>query len=279
MGTPYHLQSPRTIVNKLMNRKQLPLALPQLPPVDPSKVIEQPPELPQLPPVDPSNKQPPAQLVDPSKITEQPQAMRQPARAPSKIILQPRHRTSPAMWCAAIICFAFNILLIVAGVVILIIFLAVKPRPPSFDTANAILNSIYVDSPAPYFNNDMTLVANISNPNQKIDLVFRSATIELFFQDRPMAVQALPPFLQRHGQSQVLNMHLVSSRVLLPPEVAVKMVNQVRSNRVVYTIKGTFKVEARFGFGHYSYWMYTICEMELTAPPCGVLVARRCRTK
>jgi len=262
-----------------MNRKQLPLALPQPPPVDPSKVIEQPPELPQLPPVDPSNEQPPAQLVDPSKITEQPQAMRQPARAPSKIILQPRHRTSPAMWCAAIVCFAFSILLIVAGVVILIIFLAVKPRPPSFDTANAILNSIYVDSPAPYFNNDMTLVANISNPNKKIDLVFRSATIELFFQDRPMAVQALPPFLQRRGQSQVLNMHLVSSRVLLPPEVAVKMVNQVRSNRVVYTIKGTFKVEARFGFGHYSYWMYTICEMELTAPPCGVLVARRCRTK
>lgn len=183
------------------------------------------------------------------------------------------------MWCAAIVCFAFSVLLIVAGVVILIIFLAVKPRPPSFDTANAVLNSIYVDSPAPYFNNDMTLVANISNPNQKIDLVFRSATIELFFQDRPMAVQALPPFLQRRRQSQVLNMHLVSSRVLLPPEVAVKMVNQVRSNRVVYTIRGAFKVEARFGFGHYSYWMYTICQLELTAPPSGVLVARRCRTR
>jgi len=266
-----------------MNRKQLPLALPQPPPVDPSKVIEQPPALPRSPLVDQSNEQPPvlpqSQPVDPPKITEQPRALRQPSRAPSKIILQPRHRTSPAMWCAAIVCFAFSILLIVAGVVILIIFLAVKPRPPSFDTANAILNSIYVDSPAPYFNNDMTLVANISNPNQKIDLVFRSATIELFFQDRPMAVQALPPFLQRRGQFQVLNMHLVSSRVLLPPEMAVKMVNQVRSNRVVYTIKGAFKVEARFGFGHYSYWMYTICELELTAPPCGVLVARRCRTK
>ncbi|XP_062195782.1 NDR1/HIN1-like protein 6 [Phragmites australis] len=231
MGTPYHFQSPRTIMNKIINMKQQPPALPQPPPP-----------------------------------------------APTKIILQPRHRTTPAMWCAAIVCFAFSILLIVAGVVILIVFLAVKPRAPSFDLANASLNSVYIDSPA-YFNGDMTFVANISNPNQKIDMVFRSATVELFFKDRPMASQALPPFAQRRGQSRVLNVHMVSSRVLLPPEVAMELVNQVRSNRVVYTIRSAFKVEARFWFGHYSYWMYTICELELTAPPCGVVAARRCRTK
>ncbi|PAN35980.1 hypothetical protein PAHAL_6G248500 [Panicum hallii] len=247
MGTPYHLQSPRTILARLVNMRQLPPGLP--PPPPPSKTVRQPEVLPQ----------------------------RLPA-APSKIILQPRDRTSPAMWFAAIVCFVFSIILIVAGVVILIVFLAVKPRAPSFDTANASLNSVYIDSPA-YFNGDMTLVANFSNPNQKIDVVFRSATVELFFRDRPMAVQVLPPFAQRRGQFQVVNLHMVSSRVLLPPEVAMELVNQVRSNRVVYTIRGAFKVEARFWFSHYSYWMNTICELELTAPPCGVLVARRCRTK
>lgn len=182
------------------------------------------------------------------------------------------------MWCAAIVCFAFSITLIVAGIAILIVFLAIKPKPPMFDTANASLNSVYVDSPA-YFNGDMAFVVNISNPNQKIDMVFRSAVVELLFRDRPMAVQALPPFMQRRGQYQVLNVHMVASRVLLPPEVAVELVNQVRSNRVVYTIRGKFRVEARFWFGHYKYWMYTVCELELTAPPSGVLVARRCTTK
>ncbi|KAL6859045.1 hypothetical protein ACP4OV_018047 [Aristida adscensionis] len=231
MGTPYHLQSPKTILTRLMNMKH------------------QPPGL--LPP---------------------------PPPPPPKIILQPRHRTTPAMWCAAIVCFAFSILLIVAGVVILIVYLVVKPRAPSFDAPNATLSNIYIGSPA-YFNGDMTFVANISNPNQRIDMVFRSATVELFFRDRLMAVQALPPFLQRRGQFQVLNVHMVSSQVVLPPEVAVELVNQVRSNRVVYTIRGAFKVEARFWFGHYTYWMYAICELELTAPPSGVLVARRCRTK
>ncbi|CAO2162908.1 unnamed protein product [Urochloa humidicola] len=251
MGTPYHLQSPRTILSKLVNMRHLPPGLPAPPPVPepPSKTIRQPEVLPQ----------------------------RLPA-APSKIILQPRDRTSPAMWFAAIVCFAFSIILIVAGVVILIVFLAVKPKAPSFDTANASLNSVYIDSPA-YFNGDMMLAVNFTNPNQKIDVVFRSATVELFFQNRPMAVLALPPFAQRRGQSQVLNLHVVSSRVLLPPEVAMELVNQVRSNRVVYTIRGAFKVEARVWFSHYSYWMNTICELELTAPPSGVLVARRCRTK
>ncbi|WVZ92360.1 hypothetical protein U9M48_038433 [Paspalum notatum var. saurae] len=256
-GGADHLQSPRTIITRLINMKQLPPALTEPPPV-PS---------PQPSPVDPSKTSPP------------PQALQQPPPAPSKIILKPRHRTSPAMWCAAIVCFAFSILLIVAGVVILIVFLSLRPRAPSFDAANAVLNSIYMDSPAPYFNDDMTLVANISNPNQKIDVVFRSGTIELFFQDRPMVAQALPPFALRRGQFQVVNMHMVSSRVLLPPEVAVKMVDQVRSNRVQYTVQTAFKVEARFSLGHYTYWMYTVCELELTSPPSGVLVARRCTAK
>jgi hypothetical protein len=218
--------------------------------------------------------QPPA-LPQPSPSPPPPPVTPPP---PSKIILKPRHRISPAMWCAAIVCYAFSITLIVAGVAILIIFLAVKPRSPAFDAANASLSSVYVDSPA-YFNGDMTLVANISNPNQKIDMVFRSAVIKLLFRDRPMAAQALPPFMQRRGQYQVLNVHMVSSRVLLPPEVAVELVNQVRSNKVVYTIRAKFHVEARFWFGHYTYWMNTVCELALTAPPSGVLVARRCRTK
>ncbi|KAF0909134.1 hypothetical protein E2562_031636 [Oryza meyeriana var. granulata] len=182
------------------------------------------------------------------------------------------------MWCAAIVCFAFSVLLIVAGVVILIVFLAVKPRAPSFDTANATLNAVYVGSPA-YVNGDMTLVANVSNPNQKMDVVFRSAAVELFFGGRRMAAQALPPFAQRRGQSQIINVHMVSSQVVLPPELAVEMVNQMRSNRVVYTIRGTFKVQAKLWFWHYSYWMSALCDLELTAPPCGVLVARRCSTR
>ncbi|XP_052165462.1 uncharacterized protein LOC127782339 [Oryza glaberrima] len=233
MATPYHVQSPRSILLKMIATKQQPPALPPPPP-------------------------------------------------PPKLILQPRQRTSPAMWCAAIVCFAFSLLLIAAGAVILVVFLAVRPRAPSFDAAGATLNAVYVGStsPAPYVNGDMTVAANVSNPNQKMDVVFRSAAVELFFGGRRMAAQALPaPFVQRRGQSQIISVHMVSSQVALPPELAVAMVNQVRSNRVVYTIRGTFKVQAKLWFWHYTYSMSALCDLELTAPPCGVLVARRCITR
>lgn len=226
MGTPYHLQSPRTIVTKIISMKQQAPALPE------------------------SDE--------------------------SKLILQPRHTTTPAMWFAAIVCFVFSVLLILTGLVILIVFLTVKPRTPSFDVANAALNSIYVGSPSAYFNGDMVLVANVTNPNQKMGVSFHSGTMELFFRGRLVAAQALPSFAQRRGQFTVVNVHMVSSQVELPPEVAMELVNQMKRNKILYTIRGSFKVREKFWSWHYSYRMTAICDLELTAPPSGVLLDRRC---
>ncbi|KAF6984367.1 hypothetical protein CFC21_002392 [Triticum aestivum] len=201
----------------------------------------------------------PYHLLSPRAIVTKIISMKrqEPEPPPPKIILQPRHRTSPAMWCAAIVCFAFSVLLILAGLVILTVYLAVKPRTLSFDVANAALHSIYVGSPPPYFNGDMTLTANISNPNHKIGVVIQSGAIELFFRGRLVAAQALPPFAQR---------------------VALEMLNQMKSNKILYTIRGTFKVRERLWSWHYTYRMTAICDLELTAPPSGFLVDRRCTT-
>ncbi|KAI5018245.1 hypothetical protein ZWY2020_043133 [Hordeum vulgare] len=89
------------------------------------------------------------------------------------------------MWCAAIICFAFSFLLILAGLVIIIVFRAVKPMTLSFNITNAAHNSIYID-----FNGDMTLMANISNPNHKISVVIQSGAVELFFRGRLVSIQS-----------------------------------------------------------------------------------------
>ncbi|XBJ10106.1 NDR1/HIN1-like protein 26 [Aegilops tauschii subsp. strangulata] len=220
----------------------------------------------------------PYHLLSPRTIVTKIISMKQQEPEPPKIILQPRHRTSPAMWCAAIVCFAFSVLLILVGLVILIVFLTVKPRTPSFDVAHAALNSVYIGSPPPYFNGDMTLTANISNPNHKIGVVIHSGAIELFFRGRLVSAQALPSFAQRRGQFTVLNVHMLSSQVVLPPEVAVELLNQMKSNKILYTIRGTFKVRERFWSWHYTYRMTAICDLELTAPPSGFLVDRRCTT-
>jgi Late embryogenesis abundant protein len=199
-------------------------------------------------------------------------------RSRKQLLLQPRHRTDPLVWCYGILCFVFSLLLILAGITTLIVFLVIKPRNPLFDTANASLNGIYLDTPA-YFNGDLTFLANFSNPNQKICIVYQYISLELYFNDRLISAQALPPFAQRSRESRIQAVHMVSSQVLLPSNLAVRLQDQVRTNRVLYEIRGTFKVRASLGFVHYTYWVYGRCEIEMGAPPSGLLLARRCRTK
>ncbi|XP_062170129.1 uncharacterized protein At1g08160 [Alnus glutinosa] len=190
---------------------------------------------------------------------------------------QPR-RTNPFIWCTSILCLIFSIILIFFGVATLIIFIAIKPRNPSFDIPNANLNTIYFDSPE-YFNGDFTFLANFSNPNRKIDVRFEYLEIELFFSDRLIAAQAVQPFTQRRGETRLESVHFISSLVFLPQNLAVELQKQVQSNKVSYSVRGTYRVKATLGLIHFSYWLHSRCQVEMTGPPTGVLLARSCKTK
>ena len=195
------------------------------------------------------------------------------------IFKHPRpRRTNLVIWCGAILCLIFSLVLIVFGIATLIIYLVVKPRNPVFDIPNANLNSIYFDSPE-YFNGDLTFLANFSNPNHELDVRFEHVDIELYFSDRLVGTQALQPFTQRSRETRLESVHIISSLVYLPQNLAVELQKQVQSNKVNYNIRGTFKVRANMGLLHYSYWLHGRCEIEMTGPPTGVIVARSCRTK
>ncbi|PSR85424.1 Late embryogenesis abundant protein, LEA-14 protein [Actinidia chinensis var. chinensis] len=193
------------------------------------------------------------------------------------ILRQPR-RTNPIVWCGAILCLIFSLILIFFGVATLIVFLNIKPRVPVFDIPAASLNLIYFDSPE-YFNGDFTFLTNFSNPNRKIDVRFEQAEIELYFSNSLVATQALMPFTERRGEARMVSVHMISSLVYLPPNLAIELQKQVQSNRVTYNIRGTFRVRANLGLIHYSYWLHGRCQLETSSPPTGVLLARSCRTK
>ncbi|KAK6230026.1 hypothetical protein QUC31_001544 [Theobroma cacao] len=195
------------------------------------------------------------------------------------LLRQPHtRRTNPLIWCSAILCLIFCLILILFGVATLIIFLSIKPRIPAFDTPNASLNGIYFDSPE-YFNGDFTFLANFSNPNRRIDVRFEYLVIELYFHDRLIGTQAVQPFSQRRGEARLESVHFISSLVYLPQNLGVELQKQVLSNRVNYNIRGTFKVRANLGLIHFSYWLHSRCELLMSSPPTGVLVSHRCKTK
>ncbi|XP_027337456.1 uncharacterized protein At1g08160 [Abrus precatorius] len=198
---------------------------------------------------------------------------------PPPTLRQPQfQRTNPITWFAAVLCLIFSLLLIFFGVATLIIFLGIKPRNPTFDIPNANLNAVYFDSPE-YFNGDFTLLANITNPNRKIDVRFESLDVELFFSNRIISTQSIQPFSQRRRESRLESLQFISSLVFLPKDLGVNLKKQVQGNRVCYNVRGTFKVRVTLGFFHMSYWLHSRCQIEMTGPPTGVLVARKCITK
>lgn len=213
---------------------------------------------------------------------------RLPVPAPAPALHQPRFlRQAPAkktygkrplVLCCAALCFVFAMVLIVAGVVTLVVFLVIKPRNPRFDVSGATLNSIYVDSPS-FLNGDLTFLANFSNPNGKIDVHFEFVGVELYFRDTLIAAQALQPFAQRRGEVRLQSVHMISSEVFLSPELKLELQDQVNANRVMYNIKGTFKVRTSLGLFRITYWLYGLCTVELSRPPSGILLAKTCRTK
>ncbi|XP_057524997.1 uncharacterized protein At1g08160 [Amaranthus tricolor] len=193
-------------------------------------------------------------------------------------LLHHPRRTHPLVWCSAIICLVICLLIIVFGITTLIIFLVIKPKYPSFDIPNANLNVIYFDSPD-NFNGDFTFVANFTNPNRKIHIKFDFLDVELYFIDRLIAAQALEPFSLKPREARLEMIHFISSLVYLPPNPAIELQRQVQSNRVKYNVRGTFRVRAKVGMAQFSYWLHANCQLEMTSPPTGVLVARNCTTK
>ncbi|KAK4398658.1 hypothetical protein Sango_1341300 [Sesamum angolense] len=193
------------------------------------------------------------------------------------ILRQPR-RTKPIVWCGAVLCMMFSLLLIFFGVATLTIFIAVQPRIPVFNTPAASLSAIYLSSPE-FVNGDITFLANFSNPNRKLSVRFEYLYVELYFSESLIASQVLQPFSLSPGQARFVSIRMLSNMVHVPPTLAMELRNQEQRNRVVYTIKGTFRVKVKLGLVHYSYWMRGKCQLEMTSPPNGILVSRSCRTK
>lgn len=192
-------------------------------------------------------------------------------------LYRPR-RTNPIIWCTSVLCLIFSILLILFGIATLIIFVGVKPRRPGFDIPSASLSVVYVNYPT-FLNGDLIFVANFTNPNHKMEVKFEYLDMELYFLDNLIAAQALQPFTQKRAEMRLVSVHMLTSLVYMPPNHAIELQKQVQNNRVVYHVKGTFRVRVNLGIVHFSYWLHSKCQLELTSPPTGVLIAHSCSTK
>ncbi|KAI3467614.1 hypothetical protein Pfo_024277 [Paulownia fortunei] len=188
-------------------------------------------------------------------------------------------RTRPIAWLVAAFCALFWIIIIVGGLIILIVYLVFQPRNPKFDISTATLNAAYLDM-GYLLNADVTLLANFTNPNTKVNVDFNYVVLDLYYERNFIATRYIEPFSVMKSESRFADVHMVASQVRLSTGLSLELQRQMDDGRVNFEIRGLFRTRSKLGgVFQYSYWLYAHCEIVVTGPPTGVLIRKKCVTK
>ncbi|XP_076960209.1 uncharacterized protein LOC143636519 [Bidens hawaiensis] len=191
----------------------------------------------------------------------------------------PPRKTTRLAWLIAICCVLFWVTIIVGGLILLIVYLAYRPKYPKFDITSASLNAAYLDL-GYLLNGDMTLLANFTNPNKKVNVEFRYIVINLYFEKTLIAARYVEPLeVSRKGYA-LRDVHMVSSQIPFTKTHVASLNQQMRTGRIVFEAKSFLRTTSTLGgFFRYSYWLYGHCTFVVSSPPSGTLVAKKCVTK
>ncbi|XP_038992495.1 uncharacterized protein LOC120115962 [Hibiscus syriacus] len=189
------------------------------------------------------------------------------------------HQTNPIAWPAAIVCVILLLIMILGGLIVLIVYLVYRPHSPLFDLNGVTLNAASLDM-GYLLNADVSLLANFTNPNKKVNIDFSHMYLGLYFENSLISTQFLEPFSAARGETMFANVHMITSQVKLSMEETILLRDQIANNQVMFTVKGVFRARSKFGgLFKYSYWLHGDCGIIVSSPPTGVLRERKCRTK
>ncbi|KAI3497658.1 hypothetical protein L1887_33113 [Cichorium endivia] len=191
----------------------------------------------------------------------------------------PQRKTKRLTWLVAICCVFLWIIVILGGLILLIVYLAYRPRYPKFDIADASFNAAYLDL-GYLLNGDMTLLANFTNPNKKVNVEFRYMVINLYFEGTLIAARYVEPLSVSKRSYELRDVHMVSSQIPFSRRHVAQLNEQIRTGRIMFEAKSFLRTTSNLGgFFRYSYWLYGHCKFVVSAPPSGILVAKNCATK
>lgn len=131
-------------------------------------------------------------------------------------------------------------------------------------------------------NADLTILANFTNPNRKVDVTFHYVVVDVYFKGALIATQGVDQFSERARESTLRSMHMVTSEVALSRDQAGEWRKEVGgSDGVKMEVKGRFLTTSDFvgTFLRYTYVLHGRCKIAVGGPPGGVLLSSNCTTK
>ncbi|KAK8360627.1 hypothetical protein V6Z11_A04G180400 [Gossypium hirsutum] len=200
-------------------------------------------------------------------------------RPHSGVFLPSVRQTDPLTLSTATSCIIFWLIVILAGLLVLMVYLIFRPHRPLFDLNGFTLNAATLDT-GYLLDADVTLLVNFTNPNKKVSIDFNRLSLDLYFDETLIATQYIEPFSAAKGQTMFASIHMIASQVSLSMKEALLFENQIKNNQVLFSVKGAFRARSKLGgFMKYSYWLHSYCGIIVSSPPTGVLREKNCRTK
>ncbi|KAH6760836.1 late embryogenesis abundant protein [Perilla frutescens var. hirtella] len=188
--------------------------------------------------------------------------------------LGPHNHTNPLIWCLSIICAILTLLVIIAGIVVFIGYITIRPKVPQVSVPRAQLDTLYFDQ-ASLLMVQITIVVKAENDNTRAHASFYDTFFTLSFGGQKIAILKADPFEVRANQSLELNYVVQSNSIPLNPTEAEEVNMSLKKNVIDLELKGTSRTRwTVWLIGSVKFWLHLDCQLHLplnrtTAYPSG----------
>ncbi|KAF9624905.1 hypothetical protein IFM89_015527 [Coptis chinensis] len=178
-----------------------------------------------------------------------------------KINLDPK-RTHPLVWITAIICTIISVAVIIAGLVIFIGYMIIRPTVPFISVAYANLDNLQYDR-AGHMDAQMTLLIKAENDNGKAHATFSDLSFYLYFENIQIAKLTAGSFDVLKNTSVDLHYLVQSSSIPLEPYAMEEMDASLKHGVISFQLSGKVRTRWRVGatIGSVKFWSHLSCQL------------------
>ncbi|GMH09631.1 hypothetical protein Nepgr_011472 [Nepenthes gracilis] len=178
-----------------------------------------------------------------------------------KPVIGPQKTTHPLIWCAAVICTVFTVVVIITGVIVFVGYLVIRPKVPFVRVISAHLDSFSFYETG-MLSTGFTIVIRAQNDNEKAHASFSGFRYALSFHGLDVARLEAMSFDVGKNRSVDMKYSFTSAPVPLDSEHLNEADLSLKENLIAFDLKGSTRARWRIGFlGSVNFYCHLNCHL------------------